>query len=157
MLHQQRSSCFPVRFVGFPIAPLSFVCLSHGGGRLSPFWQVQSKVVDSRLVSISDRETLPWYSLPITNSSHPRATSHCPNNRISKPAHRRSQPLHWTSHRMDRFSTGPLGTTRSRLLWMPWVSTSLLGTMRHHLQGTILTLTSSSTLRRSDARRTSST
>ena len=91
------------------------------------------------------RETLTWCSLP-SNSSHPRAFSHYPNNRISKPAHRRSQPLHWTSHRMVWFCTGLLGTTRSRLLPMPWVSTSQPGTMRHHSQGTILTLTSSLTL-----------
>ena len=89
------------------------------------------------------RVTLTWCSLPSTNSSHPRATSHCLNNRISSAAHRRSQPLHWTSHRTDRFSTSLLETTRSRLLRMPWVSTSLLGTMRHHSQETILTLTSS--------------
>ena len=80
-----------------------------------------------------DRETLPGCLLP-SNSSHPRAFSHCLNNRISKPAHRRSQPLQWTSHRLDRFSTSLLGTTLSRLLRMPCVSTSLLGTIRHHLQ-----------------------
>ena len=52
---QRSSSCFPVCSVGFPAAHLSFVCLSHGGGRLRPsqVWQVQSKVVDSRLVSNS--------------------------------------------------------------------------------------------------------
>ena len=50
---QRSSSCFPVCFVGFPAAHLSFVCLRHGGGILRPFqvWQVQSKVVESELVS----------------------------------------------------------------------------------------------------------
>ena len=50
---QRSSSCFPVCFVGFPAAHLSFVCSSRGGGRLRPsqVWQVQSKVVDSGLVS----------------------------------------------------------------------------------------------------------
>ena len=76
------------------------------------------------------RETLPWCSLPGTNSSHPRATSHSLDNRISKPAHRRSQPLHWTSHRMHR------------------ASTSQLGTIRHHSQATILTLPPSFSLNR---------
>ena len=81
-----------------------------------------------------DRKTLPWCSLP-SNSSHPRAFSHCLNNRISKQAHKCSQPIHWTSHRLDWLSTSFLGTTRSRQLRMPWVSTSQPGTMRHHSQG----------------------
>ena len=85
-------------------------------------------------------------SFPSKVSSHLRAVSHYLNNRISKPVHRRSQPLHWTSFRMVWFSTSLLGTTRSRLLRMPWVSTSQPGTMRHHSQGTILTPTSSLTL-----------
>ena len=50
---QRSSSCFPVCSVGFPAAHPSLVCLSHGCGRLRPsqVWQVQSKVVDSGLVS----------------------------------------------------------------------------------------------------------
>ena len=50
---QRSSSCFSVCSVGFPAAHLSFVCLSHGAGRLRPsqVWQVQIKVVDSGLVS----------------------------------------------------------------------------------------------------------
>ena len=60
-----------------------------------------------------DSETLPSCSFPSTNSSHPRATSHCRNNRINRPAYRRSQLLlHWTSHRVDRDSSSLPGTTR---------------------------------------------
>ena len=39
-----------------------------------------------------DRGTLPWCSLP-SNSSHPRAASHSLNNRTSKLANERSQPI----------------------------------------------------------------
>ena len=102
VLDQQRSSsCFPVCFVGFPIAHLSFVCLSHGGGSLAQSWPSNS----GQVTDDGSRNSLP------SNSSHPRAFSQCLNNRISKLAHRRSQPLHWTSHRLDRFSTSLLGTT----------------------------------------------
>ena len=82
-------------------------------------------------------------SFPSKVSSHLRAVSHY-LNRISKPAH--SLPLHWISYQMVWFSTRLLGKTRSSLLRMPWISTSQLGTMRHHSQGTILNLTSSLTL-----------
>ena len=42
---QRSSSCFPVCSVGFPAAHLSFVCLSHGGGRLRPsqVWKSRAK------------------------------------------------------------------------------------------------------------------
>ena len=87
-----------------------------------------------------DRETPPWCSFPSTNSSHPRATSHCHNKRISRLAYRRSQLLlHWTSHRVERASSSLLRTTWRRLLRMPRASTGPLGTIRHHLQETILT------------------
>ena len=146
---QRSSSCFPVCSVGFPAAHLSFVCLSYGGGRLrnSQVWQVQSKVVDSGLVSQlgssrrgSVGEFLLTCSFPSKVSSHLRAVSHY-LNRISKLEHRCSQPLHWISYRMVWFSTGLLGATRSRLQRMPWVSTSQPGIMRHHSQGTTSTLT----------------
>ena len=138
---QRSSSCFPVCFVGFPIAHLSFVpwrrqpCAGQpkprpAGRRLRVGLPTPVKLQKM------DRETLPWCSLP-SNSSLPRAFSRCLNNRISKLAHRHSQPLHWISHRLDWFSTSPLGTTWSRLLRMPWVSTSQPGTMRHNSQGTI--------------------
>ena len=87
-----------------------------------------------------DRETMPWCSLPSANSSHPRATSHCLNNRIIRPVYRRSQLLHWASHRMGRARTSLLGTTRRRSLRLPQARSTLLGTIRLHLQGTTLTL-----------------
>ena len=49
-LSQRSSSCFPVSFVGFPTAHLSFVCLSHGGGSLAPVSQNHAEQdVDSEL------------------------------------------------------------------------------------------------------------
>ena len=44
-------------------------------------------------------------------------------------------------------TTTLLGTTRRRLLRMPRVSTSQLGTIRHHSQATILSLPASLTLK----------
>ena len=46
---QRSSSCFPVCSVGFPIAHLSFVCLSHGGSRAPISQNHAQQVVDSGL------------------------------------------------------------------------------------------------------------
>ena len=148
---QRSSSSFPVCSVGFPIAHLSFVCLSHGGGRLRPsqVWQVQSKVGGVGLPTPSKSQkmshtALPWCSPLSINSSHLRAISHC-HNSISKQENRRNQLLlHWTSHRWDRDSTSLLGTIRPQRELRS--CTSLLGMAVHHLQRQTLTLTPSSTL-----------
>ena len=126
-------------FVGFRTAHLSFVCLSNGGCTSQPKPRPAGRRIRVGLPTSAksqkmDRETLPKCSLP-SNSCHPRAFSHCLNNRISKLALRRSQLLQWISHRMDWFSTSLLGPTWSRLQRMPWVSTSQQGTMRHHSPG----------------------
>ena len=71
---QRSSSCFPLCFFGFPIAHLSFVCFSHGGGSLSPFWQVQSKVVDSGLDSQLRPSHRRWIAQPCPDARF-RATA----------------------------------------------------------------------------------
>ena len=152
---QRSSSCFSVCSVGFPAAHLSLVSLSHGGaaglglrksGKSRAKSSTQGWSPNSGQAAEDQSGVLLTCSFPSKVSSHFRAVSHYLSNRISKLAHRRSHPLHWTSYIMFWFSTSLLGTTRSRLLRMPWVSTSQPRTMRHHSQGTILTLTSSLTL-----------
>ena len=76
------------------------------------------------------RETLPWCSLPSTNSSHPRAASHCLNNRMIRLACRLSQlHLYWTKHKVLRSRTSLLGTTKHHSRWECTSSTGLPGTI----------------------------
>ena len=76
-----------------------------------------------------DRTALRKCSFPSVNNSRLLATSRCRGYGTIRPASRLSQLLlYWTNHRAGR------------------TSTSLLGTIRPHLQGTTLTLPPSLTL-----------
>ena len=72
---QRSSSCFPVCFVGFPIAHLPFVCLNHGGGSLAPVSQIHAEqVVESELVSQLRPSYRRWVAKPCLDARF-RATA----------------------------------------------------------------------------------
>ena len=95
-------------FVGFPIAHISFVCSSHGGGSLAQVCQVHArKVYESVGLPNSGQvtEEEPRDPTSMLASEHE-------NIRMLRLACRLSQlRLYWTKHRVCRFSTSLLGTT----------------------------------------------
>ena len=129
-----------MRSAGFPIAHLSFVCLSHGGGSLAQVSQNHAEqVVESELVFQLRANHRRWIAEPCFGArfrartavirEQPRISSY--NNKISRPVYRRNQPLlNWTSHKVDRDNASLLGTTRLQPQRVFWFSTSLLGTTR---------------------------
>ena len=116
----------------------SLICLSHGGGSLARFSQNHAEQdVDSELVSQLRPSHRRWIvkpcqcSFPSTNSSHPRATPHCLNNKISRQAYRRASSLDQPQNGSGQYQ--PTGNDQTPLAGDDLTSTAIVDAQLTHL------------------------